>query len=218
MEIVVDQEVPIARAHLAALLDLRYSQQHYIANPPYDFYVFPDVIEREQEQVRTKAELCGIDIPESIDPLQWITSQDVRDHVSYLYVLALRNPKVPNRQVLSPTESSEQQSVAPVAVELEQSSGSKRSKAIDEAKKERNDWLLKQRGDGHHAVHTEKELSDMLAKKCTEETEWSHIEPRSIASALREAYTRQKGRPWPFDGRGKRKSAKKPKARNTRKR
>jgi hypothetical protein len=95
MEIVVDQDVPIARAHLAALLDLRYSQQHYIANPPYDFYVFPDVIEREQEKVRTKAELCGIDIPESIDPLQWITSQDVRDHVSYLYVLALRNAKVP---------------------------------------------------------------------------------------------------------------------------
>ena len=98
MEIVVDQDVPIARAHLAALLDLRYSQQHYIANPPYDFYVFPDVIEREQEQVRTKAELCGIDIPESIDPLQWITSQDVRDHVSYLYVLALRDPDTKTTQ------------------------------------------------------------------------------------------------------------------------
>jgi hypothetical protein len=73
----------------------------------------------------------------------------------------------------------------------------------DHAKQERNDWLLDQRGMGSKPKMTEKELSDALADACKKHVNWVHIEPRSISSALREAYTRKTGAAWPFDGRGR---------------
>lgn len=72
------------------------------------------------------------------------------------------------------------------------------------AKQKRNDWLLEQRGLDAIPKKTEKQLSDMLLKKCETETQWVHIEAKTISTALREAYSRQNnGAPWPFDGRGK---------------
>ena len=80
-------------------------------------------------------------------------------------------------------------------------------KPIDKAKVERNDWLLEMRGKDQRPKMTEKELSNALSKKCEEEPNWVHIEPRSIPAALREAYKRQTGNLWPFDGRGRTKKA-----------
>ena len=52
---------------------------------------------------------------------------------------------------------------------------------------------------------SESDLSKTLANACETHVDWVHIEPRTIASALREAYTRKTGKPWPFDGRGRKK-------------
>jgi len=84
----------------------------------------------------------------------------------------------------------------------------KKERTDEEGKKnpkfDRNDWLLEQRGMDQEPKHTEKELSNLLAQKCIAEKSWTHIEPRSIATALREAYKRQTGQLWQFDARGKR--------------
>ncbi len=93
-----------------------------------------------------------------------------------------------------------------------------RLKPIDRAKQERNDWLLDRRGTDHKPIMSELELSNALANACKTQNDWVHIEPRSIASALREAYTRKTGNPWPFDGRGRSKSESKAEPKNTRKR
>lgn len=76
-------------------------------------------------------------------------------------------------------------------------------KPIDKAKVERNDWLLEMRGKDHRPKMSKTKLSNELSKKCKNEPNWVHIEPSSIPAALREAYKRQTGKPWPFDGRGR---------------
>jgi hypothetical protein len=76
-------------------------------------------------------------------------------------------------------------------------------KPIDKAKVERNDWLLEMRGMDHRPKMTEAELSDALLKECENRPDWVPIEPKSIPAALRKAYKRQTGNPWPFDGRGR---------------
>lgn len=79
------------------------------------------------------------------------------------------------------------------------------AKPIDRAKQDRNDWLLTQRGMDHKPKMSELDLSNALAVACKENGDWVHIEPTTIASALREAHKRKTGNPWPFDGRGRRK-------------
>ncbi len=76
-------------------------------------------------------------------------------------------------------------------------------KPIDKAKVERNDWLLEMRGKDHRPKMTEADLSNALLKECENKPNWVHIEPRSISAALHEAYERQTGKPWTFDGRGR---------------
>lgn len=92
------------------------------------------------------------------------------------------------------------------------------AKTIDRAKHDRNDWLLTQRGMDHKPKMSELDLSKALAVACETHVDWVHIEPRTIASALREAYTRKTGNPWTFDGRGRTKVKPEAKPKNTRKR
>ena len=79
------------------------------------------------------------------------------------------------------------------------------TKPIDRAKHDRNDWLLTQRGMDHKPKMSELDLSKALDVACATHVDWVHIEPRTIASALREAYKRKTAKPWPFDGRGRKK-------------
>ena len=79
------------------------------------------------------------------------------------------------------------------------------AKPIDRAKHDRNDWLLTQRGMDHKPKMSELDLSKALDVACATHVDWVHIEPRTIASALREAYKRKTAKPWPFDGRGRKK-------------
>ena len=106
--------------------------------------------------------------------------------------------------VAQPSEVLKEHSDAPKqgATESEQDAA---LKPIDKAKVERNDWLLEMRGKNHSPKMTETELSNELLKECENKPNWVPIEPRSISAALREAYTRQTGNLWPFDGRGRQK-------------
>ncbi len=69
-------------------------------------------------------------------------------------------------------------------------------------KQKRNDWLLNMRGLENDPALTLPELADLLTKKSLA-TEWVTLEANAISDALRESYSRQFGKTWPFDGRGK---------------
>ncbi len=68
-------------------------------------------------------------------------------------------------------------------------------------KQQRNDWLLEL-----YETHSEKTLPDLLEdlSLIAPTKGWDLLEATSsIGSALREAYERQHGKPWPYDRRGK---------------
>jgi hypothetical protein len=72
---------------------------------------------------------------------------------------------------------------------------------------QRDDWLLEMRGLENTPRYTLERLSQMLIEKCKEMPEWVPIEATAITDALKRAYRRQTGKPWPFDGRGRRQAS-----------
>lgn len=83
---------------------------------------------------------------------------------------------------------------------------------VGNKKQLRNDWLLSQYLDSpKDARVTHRALEQLLIRKAPQHR-WSLLAANSMGAALREAWLRQKGTPWPFDGRGKKAKARPQKA------
>jgi hypothetical protein len=88
-KVIDGREYPVVNAKQDALIDLRYMQKHYKSNPTMRMHWEGEEEERNLAPIRKQLELCEIELPESVDPLEWLVSPEGLDIVSQMYGRAI---------------------------------------------------------------------------------------------------------------------------------
>lgn len=74
---------------------------------------------------------------------------------------------------------------------------------FERARRERDDWLLKQFDPAAKNHPTYRTLADLLLGEVSKRHRWEPVGPSSVRDCLIRAWTRSQNRPWPFDLRGR---------------